>query len=167
MKKILFVLIPIISFTACKGHKITKKCCDSPPIQENFTGGYLSMPNIFSPDGDGINDVLVIRHKGLKSFYLTIKNGIGKKIFETTDPDQFWGGSHKNKIDYGSYKYKLEVETINGEKINTEGRICVWGFNGCKSCNCIEDADKCVFGDRLDTSAILNPSSDQPDLKCN
>ena len=153
---------------ACKEHKMKKKCCDSPPIQETFNGGYLGMPNIFTPDNDGNNDKLVIQYKGLNSFKLTIKNGIGTKLFETTNPDEQWDGKHKDKFIYGAFKYKLEAETINGEKINKEGRICVFTReNNCKSCSCIEDNNDCSYGDQFQDGVITYQYIEGKPFKCN
>ena len=116
MRNVLCIVI-VFSFIACREHKMKKKCCDSPPIQETFSVGYLSMPNIFTPNGDGINDLLIVLHKGLATFKLTISNWTGKTIFETTDQNKFWDGTYKGKVDFGAFKFKLEVITISGEKI--------------------------------------------------
>ena len=169
MNKIITILF-VLFFISCKQHNIKRKCCDSPPIKETFSGGYLGIPNIFTPNGDGMNDMLIVLHKGLATFKLTISNWVGTKIFETTDPDKFWDGTYKGKVDFGAFKFKLEVITISGEKISQEGRICVFddsGSRACKSCKCIADADKCVFGDQFDTSATPYNSIERTEqLKC-
>lgn len=157
----------MISFISCKGHKMKKKCCDTPPIQEIFKGGYLGMPNIFTPDNDGINDKLIIQQMGLSSFKLTIRNGMGTKVFETKNPDEQWDGKNKDKFIYGAFKYKLEAVTINGEKINKEGRICVFtSQTTCKSCNCIEDNNDCWYGDQFNDGVITYQYGEGKPFKC-
>ena len=50
-------------------------------------------PNIFTPNGDGINDVFYIPgSQGLRDFKCEIYNRWGRKIFEFTNPDPIDGG---------------------------------------------------------------------------
>ena len=44
------------------------------------------VPNVFTPDGDGINDVLMVRGKGIRTIkYFRIFNRWGELIFEKSD----------------------------------------------------------------------------------
>ncbi|RME05376.1 MAG: PKD domain-containing protein [Bacteroidetes bacterium] len=56
------------------------------------------LPNAFTPDGDGNNDVF--KGKGLlegaTNFRMMIFNRYGERIFETTDPDEGWNGRKNN-----------------------------------------------------------------------
>jgi len=53
----------------------------------------LFIPNIFTPDGDGINDYFEIRSKGILWERLTIFNRYGAPVFSTTDPGLGWDGN--------------------------------------------------------------------------
>lgn len=69
------------------------------------------IPNVFTPNDDGINDKLVF--SGLDScseYRLAIYNRWGQKIFETNAPRSvFWnGGLNGNNADDGTYFYLLE-----------------------------------------------------------
>ena len=81
------------------------------------------IPNAFSPNGDGINDVFLIFAGGnvarVKSFQ--IFDRWGEKIFENfnfppNDPAHGWDGFFKGKImDPAVFVYKAEVEYVDGE----------------------------------------------------
>lgn len=54
----------------------------------------ILVPKSFTPNGDGINDVLYPYLTGIKTFrYFKIYNRYGKLMFETTNPDVGWNGS--------------------------------------------------------------------------
>ena len=72
------------------------------------------LPNVFTPNGDNINDVYksVNTNNYVKEVDMKIYNRWGKLIFETTDPDINWDGRHQdnNKIvPSGVYYYICDV----------------------------------------------------------
>jgi gliding motility-associated-like protein len=64
----------------------------------------LIIPNIFSPNGDGINDVFLIKYKGYKELQLSVFNRWGNKYYETTKPEEGWNG---DKAAEGTYFYVI------------------------------------------------------------
>ena len=75
--------------------------------------------NVFTPDGDGLNDYFKIEVENEKSFILQIVDEKGKLVFETTDKNKYWDG--KNiftglPCKKGFYYYKLIIEFNNGFK---------------------------------------------------
>jgi len=71
------------------------------------TGGCgLFIPNIFTPNGDGANDLLVIRNLPANS-QLFITNRWGKEVFSATDYKNDWTGGD---IADGVYYYKLSAD---------------------------------------------------------
>ncbi|MFO7721823.1 MAG: gliding motility-associated C-terminal domain-containing protein [Bacteroidales bacterium] len=65
----------------------------------------LSIPNVFTPNGDGINDLLLI--KGLEQYSgsrLVITDRNGKVVFESNDYRNDWDGSNQPN---GTYFYLL------------------------------------------------------------
>lgn len=68
---------------------------------------YIFVPNAFSPNNDGVNDVFrAIPVRSPESFLLTIYNRYGQKLFETTDPSSGWDGNYGGKPQpAGGYAY--------------------------------------------------------------
>ncbi len=55
------------------------------------------VPNVFTPDGDHINDVFKVESQSeITEFSATVFNRWGKKVYEWTDPTQGWDGKIKN-----------------------------------------------------------------------
>lgn len=76
------------------------------------------VPNAFTPNNDGKNDVYRVRFKGdvkLESF--SIFNRYGQRIFYTTDVNTGWDGTWNDKLqDLGTYFYYIKL--ICGNKGN-------------------------------------------------
>ncbi len=78
----------------------------------------IFLPDIFSPNGDGQNDVLFVRGKGINQLRFILYDRWGEKIFETTDINIGWDGTFRGKpVDPAVYVYYLDVI------MNTEKRI--------------------------------------------
>lgn len=72
----------------------------------------LSIPNVITANGDGVNDKFIVKGLPPKS-RLSIYNRWGNCVFTTHHAAQeFWNGTYKNKnVTAGVYFYKLEVLT--------------------------------------------------------
>jgi len=85
----------------------------SDTIVKNFTIGLscpITVPNVFSPNNDGINDVLSIQGLPLE-FNLIIYNRWGYAVFETNNPNELWNGKVMNTgapVPEGVYFYVLK-----------------------------------------------------------
>jgi gliding motility-associated-like protein len=54
----------------------------------------IMVPKSFTPNNDGINDILYPYLAGIKTFqYFKVYNRFGKLLFETRDPDKGWNGT--------------------------------------------------------------------------
>lgn len=90
----------------------------------------LFIPNTFSPNGDGSNDIFYPRGKGLFSVkVLRIFNRWGEVVFERqnfqpNDPLAGWNGTYKGKKPQADvYVYQAEVFCDNGDTIKLNGNI--------------------------------------------
>jgi gliding motility-associated-like protein len=80
----------------------------------------LNIPNVFTPNGDGINDNFLITANGLKSYSITIYNRWGKKVFESADITNSWNGENVND---GTFFFVITAESINGKMFNESGHV--------------------------------------------
>jgi gliding motility-associated-like protein/uncharacterized repeat protein (TIGR01451 family) len=77
------------------------------------TIGGLTIPNVFTPNGDGVNDAFEI--PGLQTFpvnELTIMNRWGSTVYQKKGYNNDWNGSGLNE---GTYFYLLKVQGISGK----------------------------------------------------
>ena len=82
------------------------------------------LPNAFSPNGDGVNDVFFVRGGPFETMELRIYNGWGELVFETTDPTAGWDGTHKGKQEInGVYVYSVVATTTEGETHDRSGKV--------------------------------------------
>jgi gliding motility-associated-like protein len=83
------------------------------------------MPNAFTPNKDGINDVfhvLPLDNYELLSF--NIYSRWGQKIFSTTNANIGWDGTVKGlPQSTGLYVYYLEMKSKTGKKIIRKGTV--------------------------------------------
>ncbi len=88
-------------------------------------GPYLTMPNAFSPNGDGNNDifrVLAAGYKKLKSF--KIFNRWGEQLFATTDFKKGWDGSNGGKpCEIGTYFWVVTAVDLDDKDKMIKGDL--------------------------------------------
>lgn len=82
------------------------------------------LPNIFSPNGDGQNDILYVRGQGIDYINFMIYDRWGTKIFETTDVTMGWDGKFNGiELNSGSYVYYFKALLKNDKIIEDKGTI--------------------------------------------
>lgn len=89
--------------------------CDEP---------FVYVPNAFTPNADGNNDVLFVRSEIVTDVIFAIYDRWGEKIFETTNLNKGWDGTYKGvKSDPGVFVYYLDATCINKEKYIKKGNV--------------------------------------------
>jgi gliding motility-associated-like protein len=84
------------------------------------------VPNIFTPNGDGKNDMLYVRGNNIKELYFTIYDRWGEKMFETTDQHVGWDGVYKGMTsDPAVFVYYLKVRCAGEKEFFIKGNITV------------------------------------------
>jgi len=87
---------------------------------------FVYLPNVFSPNGDGNNDVFYVRGTGIETITLRIFNRWGNQVFESNNLNEGWDGTYKGTIQNTSvFVYMLEVTFINGKTITKAGDISI------------------------------------------
>ncbi|MDB4089480.1 gliding motility-associated C-terminal domain-containing protein, partial [Flavobacteriales bacterium] len=84
----------------------------------------LYVPNAFTPNGDGDNDVLFVRGNNITSMTLRIYHRWGEKVFESTKQTEGWDGKFKGKeCDPAVFVYYLDVTCLGGETYQGKGNV--------------------------------------------
>ena len=86
----------------------------------------IEVPNIFSPNGDGINDFFQVKAQTLKEFKGVITNRWGRKVYEWTDWETYeagWDGNINggSKAAPGVYFYSITATGFDGNVYEMEG----------------------------------------------
>lgn len=83
--------------------------------------GKLAIPNAFTPDNNGVNDVFKVFYRPgdiLQDFEMKIFNRYGKQIFRSGDPNTGWDGKFKGKKQPAdTYLYFIKYKYEGVEKI--------------------------------------------------
>ena len=85
----------------------------------------LLVPTAFSPNGDGINDVLILTEfNGLELRGFMIYNRWGQQVFATNNISVGWDGKFEGvDQEIGVYYFKVVAEGTKGEIIDKQGTI--------------------------------------------
>jgi gliding motility-associated-like protein len=85
----------------------------------------IIIPNIFSPNGDGINDAFFIINTGMSSLNCDIFNRWGQLLYTLTAPNQSWDGKTPNgdNAPDGTYMYILQAQGLDGKSYKQDGTV--------------------------------------------
>ncbi|WP_167516787.1 gliding motility-associated C-terminal domain-containing protein [Hydrotalea flava] len=90
----------------------------------NPIGDAIFIPNSFTPNGDGNNDLFFVYGNTIKTMKLSIYNQWGQLIFYTSTQSQGWNGSYNGtKMPVGVYYYSFEATLQSNEKVKRRGSI--------------------------------------------
>lgn len=106
---------------------------DANPFVVSISESKLEMPNAFSPNGDGYNDVYKAKdgYQSIVSFQATIFNRWGQKIYSWTDLAGGWDGTwHGRTVRDGVYYVVVSAKGADGRKYNIRRDVNVLtGYN--------------------------------------
>ena len=137
LSKMLKLTLPLLVFTmglfSCKDDdpkSPLEGCCGNDAIEETVGNGYVYVPNIFTPNGDGINDYLFVNVDSIASIAeFEIKDKSGKVVFEVFDvmpdnPVAGWDGEVDNLVVEGLYSVSVTVIAEDGTSRTIKGKVC-------------------------------------------
>ena len=82
------------------------------------------IPNTFTPNNDGQNDILFVRGNELTELYFGVYNRWGEMVFETTDITKGWDGIYKGmKADPAVFAWYLKAKCYNGNELKKQGNV--------------------------------------------
>jgi gliding motility-associated-like protein len=100
----------------------TDTACVTVTVEINCNPVYV--PNAFSPNDDGENDIFYVYGNCISYMKLLIYNRWGERVYEGTDPKQGWNGYFKGKLQHSAvFTYYLEYELLTGEGGIKKGNI--------------------------------------------
>jgi len=87
----------------------------------------LFIPNAFTPNGDGINDVFQIKGTPITDFNLYIYDRWGGKIWSTHNYETQWDGTDEsgNPVPVGSYMYQITGTDYRRFPVSYKGTVNV------------------------------------------
>lgn len=86
---------------------------------------FLEKPLAFTPNGDGLNDELILLYQDIKELLdFSVHNRWGQQVFFTMDINTGWDGKFKGKEQpSGTYIFHLKAITLEEESIDRVGTI--------------------------------------------
>jgi gliding motility-associated-like protein len=96
----------------------------SAPVSGQTVTDQIYIPNSFTPNNDGLNDVLKVYSNVIRSLRFSVYNQWGEKVFESTNQALAWDGSHKGQPQpSGVYIYVCDILLTNGERVQRKGSV--------------------------------------------
>jgi gliding motility-associated-like protein len=96
----------------------------SVPVSQQVLPDGVFIPNSFTPNGDGLNDVLKVYGYKIKELKLAVFNQWGEKLFESGDQSRGWDGTYKGKVQpSGVYMYVCRMILTDGTTLDKKGAI--------------------------------------------
>lgn len=87
-------------------------------------GPDIYVATAFTPNNDGLNDVLNFFPVGMENAKLNIYNRWGRLVFSTADINQGWNGKVKDILqDTGVYAWIVKATDYNGQSIIKKGTV--------------------------------------------
>jgi gliding motility-associated-like protein len=97
------------------------------PVDCDYADDQLFVPDAFSPNNDGKNDVLGVYYPNIsciKEFNLIIYDRWGEKVFEANNITALWDGTYKGKpMNTAVFVYYMKVTLITGKEIVRKGNV--------------------------------------------
>jgi gliding motility-associated-like protein len=108
--------------------KVTLNGCSSVDTIHVYNDCYIDIPNVFTPNGDGLNDYFFPRQllaRGLSTFSIQIYNRWGELVFSSNTLDgRGWDGRFNGVPQpEGVYIYILDATFIDGEHEHRKGNV--------------------------------------------
>ena len=158
-------LLCLSTFMSCEKPQL-QNACENIAVDDMIDSVQILIPNIFSPNGDGINDYFRpivfdqtvgawMNHTSYEPAYLSTKIstwGTGETILETNDP-LGWDGQYNGQVVEGLYQYRIGISTGRGTFKAYEGTVYLWTSVG----GCSKNANQCVYESNMGGLGAVDP----------
>lgn len=86
----------------------------------------LVVPNAFTPNGDGLNDVLELKGRYLNGFTFVVIDRNEQEVFRATDRSQVWDGTIRGHAPVNAaYVWRLTMQDETGEPFMQTGTVTI------------------------------------------
>jgi gliding motility-associated-like protein len=86
----------------------------------------VQLPNAFTPNGDGLNDVLEVKGRFLSNFVLVVVDRNGQEVFRGTKRTDTWDGSIRGRPPVnGTYVWRFQQTDEEGQQTTETGNITI------------------------------------------
>lgn len=93
-------------------------------VSSKCEGEDVFVPNTFTPNGDGMNDVLYVRGNNIRKVYFAVYNRRGELIFETNDITKGWDGTYKaKKADPDVFAWYVKATCYSDAEVDIKGNV--------------------------------------------
>ena len=96
-------------------------------IEELNNYSITKMPDIFSPNNDGANDIFFVTNEGLSNFNVVIMNNRNETVFQSQNPDFKWDGVGPNgqQVPEGKYVYFVIAKDRKNNTVNKHSMLTI------------------------------------------
>ena len=86
----------------------------------------LSIPTAFTPNGDGLNDVLEVKGRYLRNYLFVVVDRNGQEVFRGTQRSDAWDGRIKGRPPVpGTYVWRFQQDSADGKPLTVNGSITI------------------------------------------
>lgn len=111
-------------------HKVMDKMGCSDSVSQNISvKDIYKVPNVFTPNGDGINDLFIVSVNGVEKFSIEIFSRWGNLVFKREGVNQIvWDGRMPDgsKLQTGTYFYVIKASDSEKEYLPEKGHITIF-----------------------------------------
>ncbi|MDQ3109113.1 MAG: gliding motility-associated C-terminal domain-containing protein [Bacteroidota bacterium] len=103
-------------------------CRDSSDVCITIGEVYLTVPNVFTPNGDGTNDLFFISSRGLSELHVEIFDRWGVLVNVISETGQGWDGRSTSgmEVSDGTYYYVLSASASDGKIYSEKGFVTLF-----------------------------------------
>jgi gliding motility-associated-like protein len=120
-----YVVMLVATTGSCTDTAYVTIIVNDPPVIPPTVPVSLETANVFTPNGDGNNDVYTFNMENITAIDITILNRWGNVVYNSTDPLFKWDGKAQNGVEAlnGVYFYTYTATGAQGEPFEGHGFI--------------------------------------------
>jgi len=99
-------------------------CVDSSHVEFELHNSFILVPNVFTPNGDGVNDEFRVAYRSICEFHCWVYNRWQHLVYQWDDPAKGWDGTYAGKKEPDSaFIYIIEAKGCDGQKYKLKGTV--------------------------------------------